>query len=62
MEPESQRGATLIIRAWRAPDGKLEARITYGVDGEEPALEISRASSELEIMAVLQNWMDSVQD
>jgi len=60
MEPESQPGATLIIRAWRAPDGKLTARITYGVDGQEPALEISRARSELEIMAVLREWMDQI--
>ena len=60
MAEESQRGATLIIRAWRGPDGKLAARITYGVDGKEPALEIASARSELEVMAVLRDWMDQI--
>ena len=61
MEDESQPGATLIIRAWRAQDGKLAARMTYGVDGQEPALEISTVRSELEVLAVLREWMDRIQ-
>jgi hypothetical protein len=60
MQDESQLGATLIIRAWRGSDGKLTARITYGVDGKEPALEIASARSELEVMAVLRDWMDKI--
>jgi hypothetical protein len=60
MQEESQQGATLIIRAWRAPDGNLAARITYGVDGHEPALEISTVKSESELMAVVQGWMDRI--
>jgi hypothetical protein len=61
MEDESQPGATLIIRAWRASNGDFTARITYGVDGREPALEISSVESEAEVIAVLQEWMDRLQ-
>ena len=61
MQDESQRGATLIIRAWRAPDGKLEARITYGIDGQEPALEMSTVESESEVLATIRDWMDRIQ-
>jgi len=61
MEDESQPGATLIIRAWRAPNGDFTARITHGVDGRHPALEISSADSEAEVIAVLRGWMDRIQ-
>jgi hypothetical protein len=60
MEDESQPGATLIIRAWLTADGELAARITHGVDGEEPALEIAAARSEAEVIAVLRDWMDRI--
>ena len=60
MEDESQQGATLIIRAWRAPTGDLAARITYGVDGQQPALEIANARSEAEVIAVVRDWVDSI--
>lgn len=60
MEDESQPGATLIIRAWRAPNGDLSARVTFGVDGQQPALEIANARSESEVIAVVRDWVGRI--
>ena len=60
MTEETATGNTLIIRAWRDADGVISARVTHGVEGAEPALEISKAESDSEVIALVRVWLDRI--
>ncbi|MDH3189188.1 MAG: hypothetical protein OEM39_00890 [Acidimicrobiia bacterium] len=60
MAEDATGGSSLIIRAWRTSDGEINARVTHGIAGEHPALEITNAASESDVVAIVRNWLDRI--
>ena len=60
MADESNSDGLLVIRASRAENGQLQARITHGTAGQEPDLTISNAADEGEIVAIVKNWLSRI--
>ncbi len=58
MADELKIGGTMVIRAWRQPDGEVQGRITQAIDGAEPPLEITEIASAGEIAALLSDWLE----
>ncbi|MCP3974070.1 MAG: hypothetical protein GY720_06205 [bacterium] len=60
MADEHPLGGTMVVRAWRHPNGEIHGRVTRTIDGGAPPLEMMEIASAGEIIALLSDWLEEL--